>query len=101
MPTISCSNEAGNIAGFDHNNVLSTDNGKAKVMQELDLDGDVYVIGDGYNDYKIKAAGLANKFYAYTENIERDAVLKMADHITPSLERILIPEQNEHSDFLP
>lgn len=81
--------EEGNITGFDHNNVLSTDNGKAKVMQELDLHGDVYVIGDGYNDYKIKAAGLANKFYAYTENIERDAVLKMADHITPSLDEFL------------
>ena len=81
--------EEGNITGFDQNNVLSTDNGKAKVMQELDLHGDVYVIGDGYNDYKIKAAGLANKFYAYTENIERDAVLKMADHITPSLDEFL------------
>ena len=81
--------EEGNITGFDHDNVLSTDNGKARVMQELDLHGDVYVIGDGYNDYKIKAAGMANKFYAYTENIERESVLKMADHVTPSLDEFL------------
>ena len=81
--------EEGNITGFDHDNVLSTDNGKAQVMRLLDLRGDVYVIGDGYNDYKIKAAGLANKFYAYTENVARDAVLAKADHITPSLDEFL------------
>ena len=81
--------EDGNIAGFDPNNALSTDNGKANVMRELDLHGDVYVIGDGYNDYRIKAAGLANKFYAYTENIERNSVIEIADHITPSLDEFL------------
>ena len=81
--------EEGNIVGFDQNNALSTDNGKANVMRELDLHGDVYVIGDGYNDYRIKAAGLANKFYAYTENIERNSVIKIADHITPSLDEFL------------
>ena len=79
----------GNVSGFDPNNTLSTDNGKTKVIQELDLHGDVYVIGDGYNDYRIKAAGLANKFYAYTENIARNAVIEIADHITPSLDEFL------------
>ena len=81
--------ETGNIVGFDRNNGLSGDEGKAAVMRELDLHGDVYVIGDGYNDYKIKAAGLANKFYAYTENIARDSVLAKADHVTPSLDEFL------------
>ena len=81
--------QEGNVTGFDHDNALSTDNGKANVMRELDLRGDVYVIGDGYNDYRIKAAGLANKFYAYTENIERNSVLAIADHITPSLDEFL------------
>ena len=81
--------EAGNIVSFDQTNGLSTDDGKAAVMRSLDLHGDVYVIGDGYNDYKIKAAGLANKFYAYTENISRDSVLAKADHITPSLDEFL------------
>src|SRR5690606_20757069 len=40
-------------------------------------------------DYEIKAAGLANKFYAFTENVERDNVLEKADHITPSLDEFL------------
>ncbi len=81
--------EAGNITGFDKANVLSGDNGKVQVIKELELQGDIYVIGDGYNDYKIKAAGLANRFYAFTENIERASILEKADHITPSLDEFL------------
>ncbi|MGB3589582.1 MAG: phosphoglycerate dehydrogenase [Tunicatimonas sp.] len=79
----------GNITGFDASNLLSTDEGKVAVIRALDLNGDVYVIGDGYNDYKIKAAGFANKFYAFTENIERGSVIDKADHITPSLDEFL------------
>ncbi|MCH4824241.1 phosphoglycerate dehydrogenase [Gramella lutea] len=81
--------EEGNIRGFDKENVLSSSNGKVELLKKLDLKGDVYVIGDGYNDYEIKAAGLANKFYAFTENIERGNILDKADHITPSLDEFL------------
>lgn len=81
--------ETGKITGFDMDNVLSSNNGKVEMLKSLDLEGDVYVIGDGYTDYEIKAAGLANKFYAFTENVERDNVLKNADHITPSLDEFL------------
>ncbi|HKJ48338.1 MAG TPA: phosphoglycerate dehydrogenase [Christiangramia sp.] len=81
--------ENGNIIGFDQDNVLSSNNGKVELLKKMDLKGDVYVIGDGYNDYEIKAAGLANKFYAFTENIERDNILDKADHITPSLDEFL------------
>ena len=81
--------EQGDITGFDQENVLSSSNGKVELLKMMDLKGDVYVIGDGYNDYEIKAAGLANKFYAFTENIERDNVLDKADHITPSLDEFL------------
>jgi D-3-phosphoglycerate dehydrogenase / 2-oxoglutarate reductase len=79
----------GNITGFDTNNALSSNNGKVEMLKSLDLQGDVYVIGDGYTDYEIKAAGLANKFYAFTENVARDRVLQKADHITPSLDEFL------------
>ena len=81
--------EAGNVIGFDKENTLSGDDGKVAVIQKLDLQGDVYVIGDGYNDYKIKAAGFANKFYAFTENIARRSILDKADHIAPSLDEFL------------
>ncbi len=81
--------EQGNITGFDKNNVLCLDKGKIQQLKALNLKGDVYVIGDGYTDYEIKEAGLANKFYAFTENIERDAVLAKAEHIAPSFDEFL------------
>lgn len=79
----------GKIIGFDDNNVLSSNNGKVAQLKALSLVGDVYVIGDGYTDYEIKAAGLANKFYAFTENVSRQNILEKADHITPSLDEFL------------
>jgi len=79
----------GNIVGYDKDNVLSSNNGKVEQLKRLDLKGDVYVIGDGYTDYEIKAAGLANKFYAFTENVNRDSVTDKADHVTPSLDEFL------------
>lgn len=79
----------GNIIDFDRNNLLSKNNGKSETIKTLNLEGDIYVIGDGYTDYEIKAAGLANKFYAFTENIDRPAVSAKADHIAPSLDEIL------------
>ncbi|MGB5976757.1 MAG: phosphoglycerate dehydrogenase, partial [Cyclobacteriaceae bacterium] len=75
--------------GFDKDNLLSKNNGKVETLRRLDLDGDVYVIGDGYTDYEIKASGLANRFYAFTENVERAKVTEKADHITPSLDEFL------------
>ncbi len=85
--------DARNIIGFDELNPLSKDGGKAEVIRSLDLEGDIYVIGDGHNDYEIKAAGLANKFYAFTENVKREQVVLKADHEAPSLDEVLF-EQN-------
>ena len=79
----------GNITGFDEENPLSMNMGKSEQLKRLNLPGDVYVIGDGYTDYEIKHSGLANKFYAFTENVERENVLSRADHITPSLDEFL------------
>jgi D-3-phosphoglycerate dehydrogenase len=81
--------EQGNVIGFDKENPLSQNNGKVEQLKRLNLPGDVYVIGDGYTDYEIKHAGLANKFFAFTENVEREKVLNKADHIAPSLDEFL------------
>jgi len=85
--------EDGKVIGFDTENPLSANNGKVEQLKRLNLPGDVYVIGDGYTDYEIKHAGLANKFYAFTENVERESVLSKADHITPSLDEFLYLNQ--------
>ncbi len=81
--------EAGNIVDFNRENPLSKNNGKTETIKNVNLEGDIYVIGDGYTDYEIKASGLANKFYAFTENVSRPKVVSRADHIAPSFDEIL------------
>ncbi len=90
-----------NIIGFDEDNVLSSNNGKVEQLKSLNLNGDVYVIGDGYTNYEIRAAGLANKFYAFTENIQRSAVTEKADHIAPSLDEFLFHNKMRSSVSYP
>ncbi len=79
----------GKIIGFDKENLLSENNGKPKKIQSLNLKGEVYVLGDGYTDYEIKKAGIAHKFYAFTENVRRENVLENADHEAPNLDEFL------------
>lgn len=79
----------GKITGFNKENPLSMNQGKSEQLKRLNLPGDIYVIGDGYTDYEIKHSGLANKFYAFTENVERENVSSKADHVTPSLDEFL------------
>ena len=81
--------ESEKISGFNEDNPLSKNNGKPETIRSLKLEGDIYVIGDGYTDYEIKASGVANKFYAFTENVHRPSVSSKADHIAPSLDEIL------------
>ena len=81
--------DSGRLIDFNRENVLSANGGKSKQIAELNLIGDVQMIGDGYTDYEVKEAGAADRFYAFTENIGRDAVKKNADHIAPSFDEIL------------
>ncbi len=77
------------IVGFDSKNVLSAHNGKIQCLKDLNLEGEVQVIGDGYSDYVTKEAGVADRFFAYTENVEREKTVENADHIAPNLDEFL------------
>ncbi len=79
----------GKIVGFDQDNYLAQENGKVKQLQNLNIEGDIYVIGDGYTDFQIRESGLAQRFFAFTENIERVNLLEKADHVTPSFDEFL------------
>lgn len=85
----------GNITGFDQNSLLSANKGKPAQIKALNLKGEVFVIGDGYTDYEIKEQGMADKFYAFTENIDRPLVSGKADHIAPSLDEFLYHNKME------
>ncbi|MAD91549.1 MAG: phosphoglycerate dehydrogenase [Gammaproteobacteria bacterium] len=77
------------IVGFDENNVLSQHNGKIQCLKDLNLDGEIQVIGDGYSDYVTREVGVADKFFAYTENVEREKTIENADHVAPNLDEFL------------
>ncbi|MFY9242767.1 MAG: phosphoglycerate dehydrogenase [Polaribacter sp.] len=81
--------EDGKIIGFDRNNSLSKHNGKIKCLSDMNLDGEIQVIGDGYSDYVTREAGVAHKFFAYTENVSRGKTTENADHIAPNLDEFL------------
>ena len=81
--------EKGNITGFDGENVLATHNGKIECLKNLNLEGEVQVIGDGYSDYVMREAGIAHKFFAYTENVHREKATINADHVAPNLDEFL------------
>ena len=79
----------GVIVGFDSDNPLSKHNGKIQCLRDLNLEGEIQVIGDGYSDAVTKEAGVAHKFFAYTENVSRDKTTQNADHIAPNLDEFL------------
>ncbi|MEB8329410.1 phosphoglycerate dehydrogenase [Flavobacteriaceae bacterium KMM 6897] len=81
--------DQGFIIGFDEANVLASHNGKIECLRSLKLEGEVQVIGDGYSDYVMREAGIADKFFAYTENISREKATRKADHVTPNLDEFL------------
>ncbi|MEO9484924.1 MAG: phosphoglycerate dehydrogenase [Ekhidna sp.] len=91
----------GNIVGFDEGNLLSENNGKANQIESLNLDGEVFVLGDGFTDFEIKKAGLAHKFYAFTENVRREKILNEADHEAPSLDEFLFTQNLERAHSYP
>jgi D-3-phosphoglycerate dehydrogenase len=91
----------GNITGIDEDNVLSMDGGKIKLLSSLNLDGEIYAIGDGYTDYELKASGLASRFYAFTENVERPRVTAVADHIATSFDDFLYDNKLSRSQSYP
>jgi len=81
--------DEGHIIDFDRSKILSKNNGKPEQIKKLNLDGEIFVLGDGYTDYEIKKAGIAHKFYAFTENVRRQKVLDHADHEAPNLDDFL------------
>ena len=81
--------EEGNIIGYDKANPLSQEGGKVKLLKELNLQGEIFGIGDGYSDFQLKESGMIKRFFAFTENIERKSVTEKADHITPSFDEFL------------
>ena len=77
------------VVGVDDSNPLSRAGGKPEVIRSLNLTGPVVMIGDGWTDAEVKLAGAADRFYAYTEIVRREAVVAVADAEVPSMDELL------------
>ena len=52
----------------------------------------VVVVGDGWTDYEIRAAGAADRFYAFVETAARPKVTAAADAVAASFDEVLHAE---------
>jgi D-3-phosphoglycerate dehydrogenase len=77
------------VVGFDKNNPLSQNGGKAIIVKRLQLDGEVIVIGDGITDYEIVSYGAADMFVAFTENVSRPSVIKTSKQQACSFNEVI------------
>jgi D-3-phosphoglycerate dehydrogenase len=81
--------QRGHIRGFDRSNLLARPGGKTAQLRALRLPGMIHVIGDGYTDLEMRAAGIAHRFYAFIENVQRERVVRDADHVVFSFDEFL------------
>lgn len=78
-----------NYIGYDKKNVLSTEKGKVKKILEKGFTEKLIMIGDGYTDWEVKEAGLAEKFFTFTENVFRKSVVENADVVAKDFDEVL------------
>ena len=72
------------VIGCDRNNDLFKDKGKIKAINNLNLDNDIIIIGDGFTDYEVYSEGVAKAFICYTENITRKSIVEKSSYTASS-----------------
>lgn len=82
----------GRVTGIDPANPLAMTGGKTAVLAALNLPGPVIMVGDGWTDAEVKLGGAADRFYAFTEVVRREAVVAAADAEATSLDEVLHAE---------
>lgn len=82
----------GRVTGVDDSVPLSREGGKAEAVRALELDGPVVMVGDGWSDAQVRQAGLADRFYAFTEVVRRPSVVAGADAEVRALDEVLHAE---------
>lgn len=80
---------SGRVLGVKSGSILAEDQGKRKLVDGLNLPGEVVVIGDGISDFEIASGRRDRKFFAFTENVSRDSVVKRSKFVAPNLDFVL------------
>lgn len=81
--------EKGFLCGVDKENLMAQDNGKVNQIKNLNLSGELIMIGDGWTDYQTKESKVVDIFVAYTENIYRERVVEAADVVADDFLKII------------
>ncbi len=81
--------EEGRVTGLDPDTQMGR-TGKPGVVKQLRGDStELWVIGDGATDLELRTLGLADRFFAFTENRHRESVVRRADHVVRSIDELL------------
>lgn len=83
----------GSVTGFDRKNPLARAGGKIDAVKAIASSAPFDVIGDGMTDAEIKRSGRVRHFYAFVENVERAAVVEVADRVIRSFDEYLYLER--------
>ena len=69
----------GKIIGLDEDNPLTREGGKIQVVNSLNFEEEVIIVGDGVSEARVKKAGLAQEFWVFTEVIVNKNAIELAD----------------------
>ena len=70
------------IIGFDKDNKLANSDGKVEIVKDIKNKypgKKVICVGDGNSDYLVKKMGVADEFWGFWENVQRDLLIKKAN----------------------
>lgn len=79
-------NDRGEYAGLDGDRILTTQDGKSRVVRRLALRAPVLAVGDGATDAALKPDVAA--FAAFTGFVRRAPVVAAADHVLASFDEL-------------
>lgn len=77
------------LVGVNDDNLMAQENGKVNQIKELNLKGKLIMVGDGWTDYQTREFEVVDKFIAYTENVYREKVVKVADLVVDDFSKII------------
>jgi D-3-phosphoglycerate dehydrogenase len=83
------------IVGFDTSRLLAQPFGKARFVRRLALPRPIIAVGDESTDAELKAQGVVDVFYAYTETIRRQSVVDIADLEIADFDNLIIAAAND------
>ena len=82
-------------ASTEHNISIQTGLAVAEAIKGIynldmvNLDKEIFMIGDGFTDYEVYSEGIAKAFICYTENIYRENVVELSEHHAGSFDQAL------------